>query len=289
MYINEVSKKTGLTKKAIEYYTLKGLVSPAVLENGYRDYSEDDLEKLSKISILRKLDAGMEDIRAVLSKNGRAALQKLALQKELNLQREEAKKQLLDQLSSGKSYREINEGLQILDNNKTITERLLEAFPGYFGRYVALHFSKFLNEPIKTKQQQSAYQTILTFLDDMPSFTIPDDLQEYYEEGAKHVGTAEINKMLENVKHSINNPEEFITDNKEFIEDYVAFKQSDEFKNSPAYRLMELTKHIFSTNGYYDVFIPALKELSSSYLEYSELLEAANQKILAEYPEVGNL
>ncbi len=289
MYINEMSKKTGLTKKAIEYYTQKGLVSPSVLENGYRDYSLDDLESLSKIAILRKLGAGTEDIRAVLSENGRAALQKLTLQKELNLHREEAKKQLLDQLSSGKSYLEINEDLQVIDNNKTITERLLDAFPGYFGRYVTLHFSRFLNEPIKTRTQQTAYDTILTFLDDMPPFSIPDDLQEYFEEGTKHIGTTEINTMLENVQHSIEEPEEFLTDKKEFIEKYLKFKQSDEYKSSPAYRLMELTKTIFSTNGYYDVFIPALKELSSSYAEYSEQMEAANQKLLAEYPEMGSL
>ena len=41
MLINEASKLTKLTKKAIEYYTLHGLISPIVLKNGYRDYSND--------------------------------------------------------------------------------------------------------------------------------------------------------------------------------------------------------------------------------------------------------
>ena len=50
MLINEVCKITDLTKKAIEYYTLKGLISPSVLENGYRDYNENDIERLNKIS-----------------------------------------------------------------------------------------------------------------------------------------------------------------------------------------------------------------------------------------------
>ncbi|MEG6523483.1 MerR family transcriptional regulator [Desulfotomaculum sp. 1211_IL3151] len=43
MLINQVSKTTGLTKKAIEYYTLQELISPSVLNNGYRDYSKNDI------------------------------------------------------------------------------------------------------------------------------------------------------------------------------------------------------------------------------------------------------
>ncbi|MDY0236903.1 MAG: MerR family transcriptional regulator [Gudongella sp.] len=46
MLINQTSKKTNLTKKAIEYYTEQGLISPVILENGYRGFSEDDVEDL---------------------------------------------------------------------------------------------------------------------------------------------------------------------------------------------------------------------------------------------------
>ena len=46
MYINEASKKSGTTKKAIEYYCQKGLLDPAVSDKGY-------VEKLKKISLLR--------------------------------------------------------------------------------------------------------------------------------------------------------------------------------------------------------------------------------------------
>ncbi len=66
MLINEVSKITGLTKKAIEYYMLQGLITPSVLENGYRDYSQENVDQLAKISVLRKLGIGIEDIRKVL-------------------------------------------------------------------------------------------------------------------------------------------------------------------------------------------------------------------------------
>ncbi|MDD7183587.1 MerR family transcriptional regulator [Peptostreptococcus porci] len=42
MLRNEIQSKTGLTRKAIEYYEKKGLINPRKLENGYRDYSEED-------------------------------------------------------------------------------------------------------------------------------------------------------------------------------------------------------------------------------------------------------
>lgn len=44
MTIDEVKKKTGLTKKAINYYEMKGLINPTYNQtNRYRDFSELDL------------------------------------------------------------------------------------------------------------------------------------------------------------------------------------------------------------------------------------------------------
>ncbi|WP_049887962.1 MerR family transcriptional regulator [Oceanobacillus massiliensis] len=48
MLINEASKLTNLTKKAIEYYTKQKLVFPNILDNGYRDFSDNDIECLKK-------------------------------------------------------------------------------------------------------------------------------------------------------------------------------------------------------------------------------------------------
>lgn|GEM_PF-844649 len=38
MLINETSKITNLTKKAIEYYIERELIFPDLLDNGYRDF-----------------------------------------------------------------------------------------------------------------------------------------------------------------------------------------------------------------------------------------------------------
>lgn len=139
MLINETSKATNLTKKAIEYYTEQELISPVVLENGYRDFSESDMERLKKISVFRKLGLSTQEVKAVLADETGDALQKVSVQKELNAQREHAKKTLLGKLCCGKSLFEINEDLIAIEQSSTITEKLLEAFPGYYGRFICLH------------------------------------------------------------------------------------------------------------------------------------------------------
>lgn len=56
MLINETSKITNLTKKAIDYYIEQRLVSPVFLDNGYRDFREEDLEVLKKFLFYGGLD-----------------------------------------------------------------------------------------------------------------------------------------------------------------------------------------------------------------------------------------
>ena len=69
MLINEVCKRCGLTKKAIEYYEEQGLTRPQIMENGYRVFSEDDVIQLNKIAVLRGLGISVSDIKTVLAEN----------------------------------------------------------------------------------------------------------------------------------------------------------------------------------------------------------------------------
>ena len=77
----------------------------------------------------------------------------------------------------------------------------------------------------------------------------------------------------------------FMKDNKEKIDEYQRIKQTDEFKNTPAYRLMELMKEFCASSGYYDVFIPAMRRLSPVYNEYYKQMLVANEKFVKEHPE----
>ena len=67
MKINEVEAAVGVTKKNIRFYEEEGLLSPRREPgNGYRVYSQADVERLRRIKLLRKLDVPLADIRAML-------------------------------------------------------------------------------------------------------------------------------------------------------------------------------------------------------------------------------
>lgn len=289
MLISEASKIANLTKKAIEYYTEQKLVLPVILDNGYRDFSENDVERLKRISVLRKLGLNTEEIKAVLADETNNTLQKISVQKELNMQKEQVKKSILDNLSCSQSYAEINADLKAIEQRATVTEKLLEAFPGYYGRFICLHFARFLNEPITTTEQESAYAEIITFLDNVPSLNFPEELQSFLIESTKHISTENIRDMIEKTKQSIENPDKFLSENKEVLEQYLAYKQSEEFKNSPVFKIQTMLREFNSTSGYYNVFIPAMKKLSVSYMEYHEQMEIANERFLSQYPDISKL
>ena len=65
MLINEVCRICSLTKKAVEYYIEQGLVTPAVQDNGYRDFTYMEVARMKKISVLRNLGLSVPDIREI--------------------------------------------------------------------------------------------------------------------------------------------------------------------------------------------------------------------------------
>ncbi len=289
MLIHEAAKATNLTKKAIIYYTEQGLISPVILKNRYRDYSEIDIMRLKEIYVLRKLGLNTHQIKMIFDNHSKETLQKLCTAKELSIQREYIRKNLLKHLAAGKSYDDIKQQLETLDTSKTITEKLLDAFPGYYGRFICLHFARFLNEPITTPQQQTAYDEIIYFLDNIPSIDFPKDLKKFLYETTKHIQTENIFKILEKTEQSIAEPESFILKNKEILEFYLAFKQSKEYLDSPIYKIQKILKQFNETNGYNDIFIPAMIKLSPSYAKYYAQLQKANQTLLKQFPEIHDI
>ena len=66
MSINEVMKLTGVSVRTLQYYDEIGLLIPQKLDNGYRDYTEENLEKLQKILFYRFLKFKLNDIKELL-------------------------------------------------------------------------------------------------------------------------------------------------------------------------------------------------------------------------------
>lgn len=68
MKINQVEELVGITKKNIRFYEDQELLKPERNpNNGYREYSLNDVALLKKIKLLRKLAVPIEDIRKLES------------------------------------------------------------------------------------------------------------------------------------------------------------------------------------------------------------------------------
>ena len=64
MTIKEIENLSGMTRANIRFYETEGLLTPSRDSNGYRNYTEKDLEILKRIRLLRTLHLSLADIRA---------------------------------------------------------------------------------------------------------------------------------------------------------------------------------------------------------------------------------
>lgn len=232
---------------------------------------------------MRKLGLSVSDIKRVLDDKNNIALSNVLTKKALELETLKSKQELAQKLAQNQDWEATRLQLEILEQKQTISERLLNVFPGYYGKYISLHFALYLNEPIVNEEQQEAFERIISFLDSV-DLKIPVDLQEYLENISQNFDEMIVLDIADNMNKIARNPEQYIADNQEMLEQYMAIKQSDEYKKSPAYRIYDLLATFQRDSGYNEVFIPAMKRLSKSYREYHEAIEKANEIFIEKYP-----
>ena len=287
MLINEVAKLSNLTKKAVEYYTEQGLICPNILENGYRDFSEQDMEILKKIALFRRLGLSIFEIKSVLANPDE--LKSILYKKTLELEQEKVKQDILKRLCNGESLEKLEQEINNINSKSIIIKKLMELFPSYYGKFICLNFSRYLTGKIETNEQMEAFKEIIDFFDNVPDIEIPKDLQEYLDEYLEKYSSEEwqekMNSIIQAKDENIRNIDEYEKKNKEVLDQYNEYKKTEEFKNSPANRLMELMKQVCATNGYYEKFIPAIRKLSPLYNEYYEQMIKANEQFIKNYPE----
>ena len=287
MLINEVAKLSNLTKKAVEYYTEQGLICPNILENGYRDFSEQDMEILKKIALYRRLGLSIFEIKSILANSSK--LKSILYKKTLELEQEKVKQDILKRLCNGESLEKLEQEINNINSKSIIIKKLMELFPSYYGKFICLNFSRYLTGKIETNEQMEAFKEIIDFFDNVPDIEIPKDLQEYLDEYLEKYSSEEwqekMNSIIQAKDENIRNIDEFVRKNKEVLDQYNEYKKTEEFKNSPTNRLMELMKQVCATNGYYEKFIPAMRKLSPLYNEYYEQMIKANEQFIKNYPE----
>ncbi len=279
MRIGEVCRECGLTKKAIAYYGEQGLIVPAMTENGYRRYTAADVARLKKIATLRKLGLSVSEIRAVLEKGILPAARDIADRRELDMEALRERQALLRQLADEGDWERIRARADALENKQSLLRRLLEAFPGYYGKWICLHFAPFLDDPIATQDQRDAWQTLIRFLDEQ-EIDIPQDLRAYMDEMTETLDTDRMKRISEALAAAVRQPEQYFRDHRDALAQYQAVMASEAYRQTPAYRLKAHLEAWQRQSGYNDVFIPAMRRLSPAYEAYHRALEKANEVFL---------
>ncbi|MDE5698326.1 MAG: MerR family transcriptional regulator [Lachnospiraceae bacterium] len=121
MTIKEVEERTGLARSNVRFYEKEGLIQPSRNErNGYRDYSEGDIEDIIKIAYLRTLGISVEEIRSMISET-------ITLREVIERQRKVLEEQLTD-----------------LNQSKAMCDRMLSTDD---ISYASLQVAQYVTEP----------------------------------------------------------------------------------------------------------------------------------------------
>ncbi|EPI04436.1 transcriptional regulator, MerR family [Enterococcus faecalis 13-SD-W-01] len=83
MNIKEISQMYDITPHTLRYYEKVGLLSPEYAENGYRQYSYEDMERLNTIRDLRFFNLSLEEIKKYINHKNRDLTKKCSNLKSL--------------------------------------------------------------------------------------------------------------------------------------------------------------------------------------------------------------
>lgn len=277
MRIQEAAKAAGCTCRAIKFYEEKHLLPPiARTENGYRDYTDADLTILKKIQFYRKLNISIEDIRTLLSRENPELLSSILEQKR---QEQHVRQQEIDALEALIAGQSVNLLLETVDF-ASISEAIRTQLPGFFGNYLCTHFAPYLNTAITTPQQHKAYQTILAFWDD-PQLRLPLSyrLTMLLSQIFPPRSSASVDAALQAMLHP---SEEDYTRMKESSLKSVRMRENPLIRYSPYEAIKRSMMRRLRDCGYYDIFLPAMEQLSPTYKAYRDALRSLNDRICSD-------
>ena len=275
MLLNEIVKEVGMTKRAIKYYEEKGLLSVKKDDNGYRNYTKEDVETLKKISIYRKLGIGIDDIKKLLETNDKGILLDVYHQKLQEKQTQESELEALKEYINDEDPDKANELLDYETIENAIESMLPEE---EWADYLISHFKPFLNVRIKTSEQKQALKNILEYCENT-SLKTPFMMKL----GIKLSGG--IVKETRTADEMISYYRDMSEEEYERLKDGVlkgAKLKSGILKYHPSYIAQRKMMKEYQDKGYNDIFIPNLMILSPKYGEYKRALDSVNDRICRE-------
>ncbi|WP_036729949.1 MerR family transcriptional regulator [Peptoniphilus mikwangii] len=280
MKIQEVKNMTGLTRKAIEYYIEKNLLEVKLDENGYRNYSYENIKLLNKIKILRKFNLSISQIKEVLENPKKFEM--ISNNHLRNMERNQRRMELFKKYLEKNDDAKILQALEQIENEKMLEEKFLEAFPGVYGQLIFMSYLPFLKINIESEEQQQIYNELIDVVDELPKFELPKELEEEFENEFSDYELFQ--KINESKIAAVSNFDRYLNENKDIISEYIKFKNTDEYKDISSVKIGNLLKEYMKNCNYYEKVIPLMRKLSPDYNLYYENLEKANKKFLEKYP-----
>ena len=275
MLLNKIAKEVGMTKRAIKYYEEKGLLSMKKDDNGYRNYTQEDVETLKKISIYRKLGISIDDIKKLLETDDKKLLLSIYNQKLQEKQLQESELEALKEFIDDGDPDKANE---LLDY-ETIENAIESMLPKEeWLNYLMSHFKPFLNIRIKTPEQKQALKNILEYCENTTLKT-----PFMMKLGMKLAG--DIAKETKTADEMISYYRDMSNEEYERLKADVlkgAKLKSGILKYHPSYIAQRKMMKEYQDKGYNNIFIPNLMVLSPKYGEYKRALDSVNDRICRE-------
>ena len=276
MRIQEAARRVGCTQRAIKFYESKGLLKVQKSENGYRDYTEEDVSRLHAISAYRKLGIGLADIRRLLDGEDRALLAQI-------LERKRAEQGARAQEIAALEAYLAQPDAALLDeaiDYEALSQAIRTQIPGFYGDYFIAHFAPYLPCRIETAEQRDAYERILAFWDGA-RIRVPLLIRLSTAIQKRLIPLAQLTAEAQDARLRAllsPTPEEYERIKRQTLHG-VRLRQNPLMRYSPGMIAQRRMMRALQDSGYNDVFIPQMKRLSPAYRAYHDALSALNARI----------
>ncbi|MFJ7730765.1 MerR family transcriptional regulator [Lysinibacillus sp. NPDC097231] len=214
--IGQFAKKTGLTVRALRFYSEKGLLEPCFIsDSGHRYYNDGSIETVQKIVTLKYLDYSLEEIEDILRNGEQQLIESLMFQK---LQLEKKRNQIDRVIASLEQAIEIGKQSEVIDTSIFLTvifnllkedeqrdywrsilpDELVERLYDFFGMNIIELNQKYIDLANQLKQAyiQPPQDEYLKSLIDQLFSLIPQDIVEELVEVLKEYEDIQINEWL---------------------------------------------------------------------------------------------
>lgn len=273
MKIQEVCEQLHTTRKAIYYYEQQGLITIRKQENGYREFLDNDVERLKEIIFYRNLGLSIQEIHEVFdSKEPKKILQTIYEKQKQELHQSMEQLDLFHQWINGNQ--EVQD--QVIELQQ-LSNAFLDHFQGYVGRMILQQYLPYLKDPIRTDQQKQAYENILKFLD-TTTIKMPFIIRLAEKVFLKNMDIDAFAKQLQKQKEDWLEHKSY-EEIKELCLKNYELQQKWYFRYNPMTRGKAKMYRQLKDVGYFDICFEAMKQLSPSYNAYYQKMEQLNQRL----------